>query len=247
MSAYNPPSQNQSIFNPNNYGIAISTLADSAYDEITATLGNFTTLFIGTDNVATTLNGKQEIIVSTTDITCRDITTSGYIDRQNSFVRYYKSSVVTGTAETEHRVAFSGVSLENANLIVKENSNRDFRIVKAGRYRIVVNVGVDQNIDVGTDEEDSNMVTWRIRNYVQISGVDTHNNEMGGAFCSTRDNNAGAYNSLGCNTILNLAVGDIFYVILDCYRGTTVGFGDSMLNLFILNESSVEFEYLGES
>ena len=62
MSAYNPPTQNQSIFNPNNYGTAISTLADSSYDEITATLGNFTTLFIGTDNVATTLNGKQDTI-----------------------------------------------------------------------------------------------------------------------------------------------------------------------------------------
>ena len=64
MSAYNPPSQNQSIFNPNNYGTAISTLADSAYDEITATLGNFTTLFIGTDNVATALNGKQELLTA---------------------------------------------------------------------------------------------------------------------------------------------------------------------------------------
>ena len=68
MSAYNPPSQNQSIFNPNNYGTAISTLADSAYDEITATLGNFTTLFIGTDNVATTLNGKQDTIIQATNL-----------------------------------------------------------------------------------------------------------------------------------------------------------------------------------
>jgi hypothetical protein len=68
MSAYNPPSQSQSIFNPNNYGTAISTLADSVYDEITATLGNFTTLFIGADNVATALNGKQDIINHATNL-----------------------------------------------------------------------------------------------------------------------------------------------------------------------------------
>ena len=66
MSAYNPPTQNQSIFNPNNYGSSINTLADNTYDEITATLGTFATLIIGTDNVATTLNTKQDTITGDT-------------------------------------------------------------------------------------------------------------------------------------------------------------------------------------
>jgi hypothetical protein len=67
MSSYNPPTQNQSIFNPNNYGSSISTLADIVYDEITATLGNFSTLFIGTDNVASTLNTKKYTYGSSTN------------------------------------------------------------------------------------------------------------------------------------------------------------------------------------
>ena len=98
MSAYNPPSQNQSIFNPNNYGTAISTLADSAYDEITATLGNFTTLFIGTDNVATTLNTKQDTITGDTQFDSFNVLSNiNFLEDGNVGSAYFPLSYTTLT------------------------------------------------------------------------------------------------------------------------------------------------------
>ena len=98
MSAYNPPSQNQSIFNPNNYGTAISTLADSAYDEITATLGNFTTLFIGADNVATTLNTKQDTITGDTQFDSFNVLSNiNFLEDGNVGSAYFPLSYTTLT------------------------------------------------------------------------------------------------------------------------------------------------------
>tara|TARA_R110000868_G_scaffold62318_1_gene188415 strand:+ start:28 stop:750 length:723 start_codon:yes stop_codon:yes gene_type:complete len=117
MSAYNPPTQNQSIFNPNNYGSSISTLADSAYDEITATLGNFTTLFIGTDNVATTLNTKQDTITNSSLTIAR---TNGLQDALDTIPLVYFASpsnysafvVSTSTLnQTYFEYTFTGIDL----------------------------------------------------------------------------------------------------------------------------------------
>ena len=96
MSAYNPPTQNQSIFNPNNYGSSINTLADSAYDEITATLGNFTTLFIGTDNVATTLNTKQDTITGDTQFDSFNVLSNiNFLEDGNVGSAYFPLSYTT--------------------------------------------------------------------------------------------------------------------------------------------------------
>ena len=75
MSAYNPPDKNTSIFNPTNYSNAISTLADSTFDEVSASLGTFTSLFIGTDNVATSINSKH-ILLPATEIESFSITSN---------------------------------------------------------------------------------------------------------------------------------------------------------------------------
>ena len=57
MSAYNPPTKDQSIFNPNNYAVSTSTsTTNNEFDDLTATTGTFTNLLIGSDNVATTIN-----------------------------------------------------------------------------------------------------------------------------------------------------------------------------------------------
>ena len=102
MSAYNPPSQSQSIFNPNNYGAAISTLADSSYDEITATLGNFTTLFIGTDNVATTLNGKQDTIDGDTQLDSFNVLSNiNFLEDGNVGSAYFPLSYTTLSSVSE--------------------------------------------------------------------------------------------------------------------------------------------------
>lgn len=102
MSAYNPPTQNQSIFNPNNYGTAINTLADSAYDEITATLGNFTTLFIGTDNVATTLNGKQDTIDGNTQFDSFNVLSNiNFLEDANVGSAYFPLSYTTLSSVSE--------------------------------------------------------------------------------------------------------------------------------------------------
>jgi len=61
MSAYNPPDKNRSIFNSKNYGNAITALADTTFDEVNASIGKFTQLFIGNDNVVSILNGKKDI------------------------------------------------------------------------------------------------------------------------------------------------------------------------------------------
>jgi|AntRauTorckE5430_2_1112549.scaffolds.fasta_scaffold12834_3 hypothetical protein len=60
MSAYNPPDKKTTIYNSVNYGNAITALADTTFDEVSASIGKFTQLFLGSDNVATILNGKQD-------------------------------------------------------------------------------------------------------------------------------------------------------------------------------------------
>ena len=60
MSAYKPPDKKTTIYNSVNYGNAITALADTTFDEVSASIGKFTQLFLGDDNVATILNGKQD-------------------------------------------------------------------------------------------------------------------------------------------------------------------------------------------
>jgi hypothetical protein len=60
MSAYNPPDKKTTIYNSVNYGNAITALADTTFDEESASIRKFTQLFLGSDNVASVLNGKQD-------------------------------------------------------------------------------------------------------------------------------------------------------------------------------------------
>ena len=60
MSAYNPPNKKTTIYNSVSYRNAITALADTTFDEVSASIGKFTQLFLGDDNVATILNGKQD-------------------------------------------------------------------------------------------------------------------------------------------------------------------------------------------
>jgi hypothetical protein len=60
MSAYNPPDKKTTIYNSVNYGNAITALADTTFDEVSASIRKFTQLFLGSDNVASVLNGKQD-------------------------------------------------------------------------------------------------------------------------------------------------------------------------------------------
>jgi len=111
MSAYNPPSQEQSIFNPTNYSVAINKTEDAGFDELTATTGIFSNLLIGSDNVATTLNEKQATIAD------GDLT----IARTNGLQSALDGKQATITYETE--IASFSIT-ESLNIINPSNTNQ---------------------------------------------------------------------------------------------------------------------------
>ncbi len=122
MSAYNKPSQEQSIFNPTNYSTAISKLADGTFDEIIATTATFTNLLLGSDNVATSFNSLQTRVdsVETNHITLQtqvntNTTNLAPINLKNTYLPQTFVITKTSNAITNHFLNSQSFSATNTD------------------------------------------------------------------------------------------------------------------------------------
>ena len=132
MSAYNPPSQEQSIFNPTNYSLSVKTTEDSLFDELTATTGTFTNLLIGSDNVATKINNidtatqsntsnligySANINTNTTAISTLNSTLNPITDKNSNVPRTYSigSSDITNLFTSSTTFAVNNTNYEFAS------------------------------------------------------------------------------------------------------------------------------------
>jgi len=112
MSAYNKPSQEQSIFNPTNYSTAISNLTDNVFDELTATTATFSNLLIGSDNVATTLNSLSSSISSLSSSITPLTNKNDYVPQ--TFVITKTSNAITNHFLNSQSFSATGVDYEFA-------------------------------------------------------------------------------------------------------------------------------------
>jgi hypothetical protein len=214
------PDVQPTLTTSNNIQIIADTI--STTDVITSTTHNVST--INTSNIS----ASQMSLTG-------DLTMGGYVNRKNSFLRFYRASTGTFAAnELSFITTFPTAQFTNTNLLTTASSNSIYTIVKTGRYKLTALISVSNG--TYTDR-----VNWRIRLFVN----DGYQASQSQAFCYTRHRDYGEYGSMFSSVIIDLDAGDTFHWLIDCNRGSNIGFVSGIGGSQVTSGSFSEIEFLG--
>ena len=164
-----------------------------------------------------------------------DLTMGGYVNRKNSFLRFYRASTGTFAAnEVSFVTTFPTAQFTNTNLLTTASSNSIYTTVKTGIYKLTALIGVSNG--TYTDR-----INWRIRLFVN----DSYQAKQSQAFCYTRHRDYAEYGSMFSSVIIDLDAGDTFYWFIDCNRASNTGFVSGIGGCELLSGSFSEIEFLG--
>jgi trimeric autotransporter adhesin len=214
------PDVQPTLTTSNNIQIVADTI--STTDIITSSTHNVST--INTSNIS----ASQMSLTG-------DLTMGGYVNRKNSFLRFYRASTSTFAAnEISFITTFPTAQFTNTNLLTTASSNSIYTTVKTGIYKLTALIGVSNG--TYTDR-----VNWRIRLFVNGS----YQAKQSQAFCYTRHRDYAEYGSMFSSVIIDLDAGDTFYWFIDCNRASNTGFVSGIGGSQVLSGSFSEIEFLG--